>query len=211
MTTMPEHNTTIKLLQVNASSRYEDSTTRALSARFIDSLRERVEDLQVRERDVAAGLPFIDADWVGATFTPEAQRSQQQRQALAHSDTLVQELADADILLIATPVYNFSIPASLKAWIDQVARAGLTFRYTENGPEGLLRGKRAYVVLASGGTPIGSDIDFASGYLRHVLGFLGIDDVTLIGAERLMQQAGAAVDSAEQKIQQAVAGLNMAA
>lgn len=211
MTETPERQATVKLLQVNASSRYDDSTTRALSARFIDTLRGRVGDLQVRERDVAAGLPFIDAEWVGATFTPEARRNEHQRRALAYSDTLVQELADADILLIATPVYNFSIPASLKAWIDQVARAGLTFRYTENGPEGLLGGKRAYVVLASGGTPIGSEIDFASGYLRHVLGFLGIHDVTLIGAERLMQQAGAAVDSAEQQIQQAIADLNMAA
>jgi len=211
MNTTPESNTTVKLLQVNASSRYEDSVTRALSARFIDALRNRLEDLQVRERDVAVGLPFVDAEWVGANFTPAGQRSEQQRRALTHSDTLVQELVETDILLIAAPVYNFSIPASLKAWIDQVARAGLTFRYTENGPEGLLSGKKAYVLLASGGTPIGSDIDFASGYLRHVLGFLGIDDITLIGAERLMQQAGEAVDSAEQQIQQAVAGLNMAA
>jgi FMN-dependent NADH-azoreductase len=211
MTTTPDSNTTIKLLQVNASSRYDDSVTRALSARFVDALRGRVQDLQIRERDVAAGLPFIDAEWVGATFAPAGQRSEQQRRALAHSDALVQELVEADVLLIATPVYNFSIPASLKAWIDQVARAGLTFRYTENGPQGLLSGKKAYVVLASGGTPIGSDIDFASGYLRHVLGFLGIEDVTLIGAERLMQQAGEAVDSAGQQIQQAVAGLNMAA
>ena len=87
--------------------------------------------------------------------------------------------------MIGSPIYNFSVPASLKAWIDLVARAGVTFRYTANGPQGLLSNKKAYVIVASGGTEIGSRIDFASRYLRHVLEFLGIDDVTIIPAERL--------------------------
>jgi FMN-dependent NADH-azoreductase len=211
MSTNPANATPLRVLQVNASGRYDGSVTRELSARFVDVLRGRVADLRVHARDVATGLPFIDADWIGANFTPPGQRSEAQQQVLAQSNALVQELADADILVIATPVYNFSIPASLKAWIDLVARAGLTFRYTENGPVGLLTGKKAYMVLASGGTPIGSDIDFASGYLRHVLGFIGIDAVSVIAAERLVQQAGDAVDTAEQQIRTAVEGLNRAA
>jgi FMN-dependent NADH-azoreductase len=112
------------------------------------------------------------------------QRSAAQRAALAESDALVAELAAADLLVIGVPIYNFGVPAALKAWVDMVARARLTFRYTENGPEGLLRGKRAYLVVASGGTAVGSEIDFATGYLRHVLGFLGIEDVQIIAADR---------------------------
>jgi FMN-dependent NADH-azoreductase len=209
MSSKPEN--TMKVLHLDASSRYQGSVSRALSGRFIEALRGELEATDVRHRDVAAGLPFVDADWVGANFTPADQRNEQQREKLARSDALVQELADADLIVIGTPVYNFSIPASLKAWIDLVARAGLTFRYTENGPEGLLKGKKAYVIVATGGTPVGSDIDFASGYLRHVLGFIGIDDVTVIGAERLMQQADTAVAAAEQQITRAVAALRAAA
>jgi len=201
----------LHVLHVNASGRYDGSVTRTLSARFIETLQASRRKLHVQQRDVATGLPFIDADWIGANFTPAEQRSAPQRQTLAQSDALVEELKAADILVIGSPVYNFSIPASLKAWIDLVARAGLTFRYTDNGPVGLLTDKKAYVVLASGGTPIGSDIDFASGYLRHLLGFIGIDDVTVIAAERLMQQADGAVSAAEQQIQQAVANLGIAA
>ena len=201
----------LHVLHVDASSRYQGSVSRALSARFIETLRTQLGEALVRHRDVAAGLPFVDADWIDANFTPTETRSEQQQQALAQSDALVRELVDADVIVIGTPVYNFCIPASLKAWVDLVARAGLTFRYSENGPVGLLKGKKAYVIIASGGTPIGSDIDFASGYLRHLLGFLGIGDVTLITADRLMQQADTALAGAEQQIAQAVTGLRTAA
>ncbi|MGD8935096.1 MAG: NAD(P)H-dependent oxidoreductase [Thiogranum sp.] len=201
----------LHVLHVDASSRYRDSVSRALSGKFIETLRSEMQAPVVRHRDVAAGLPFVDADWIGANFTPAEQRSEQQQQRLARSDALVAELVDADVIVIGTPVYNFSIPASLKAWVDLVARAGLTFRYTENGPVGLLKGKKAYVIIATGGTPVGSDIDFASGYLRHLLGFIGVDDVTVIGADRLMQQADTALAGAEQQIVQAVAALRAAA
>ncbi len=200
-----------QVLQVTASGRYAGSVTRTLAEHFVTTLRRHHPEARLHERDVANGLPFVDADWIGANFTPAEQRSAAQRAILAESDALVRELMEARIIVIAAPVYNFSIPASLKAWIDLVARAGLTFRYSDQGPVGLLTGKKAYVVLASGGTPIGSDIDFASGYLRHVLGFIGIDDVTLIAADRLGQQAGDAVDSAEHQIAQAVAALAQAA
>src|SRR3546814_698354 len=102
---------------------------------------------------------------------------------LAGSEELIGEIEAADTIIITAPIYNFAIPASLKAWIDQVTRARRTFSYTEVGPEGLLRGKRAYIVFASGGVPLGSQVDFASGYLRHILGFIGITDVHVIAAD----------------------------
>jgi len=123
---------------------------------------------------------------------------------LAHSDELIAELEAADTIVIGVPVYNFAIPAALKAWVDQIARARRTFRYTETGPEGLLKGKKAYLVVASGGVPVGSDYDFATGYLRHVLGFVGITDVTVIEAGQQMMdgeavtRATAAIDELKQ-------------
>jgi len=97
---------------------------------------------------------------------------------------LVEELKAADTIVIGAPIYNFNIPAALKAWIDLIARARLTFKYGENGPVGLLKNKKAYIVMASGGVPIGSAMDFASGYLQHVLAFVGITDVTIIDASQ---------------------------
>ncbi len=117
---------------------------------------------------------------------------------LALSDSLVADLQEASHIVIASPIYNFSVPAVLKAWIDMVARARVTFRYTENGPEGLLKGKKAYLVIASGGVPLGSDMDYASTYLRHVMGFLGIDDVTLVNANELAQAANENEDVSQQ-------------
>ncbi|MGD8643047.1 MAG: NAD(P)H-dependent oxidoreductase, partial [Chromatiales bacterium] len=157
-------------------------------------------DVEVVVRDLREGIPFVDEAWMAASFTPEQERSEDQRAALVMSDALVEELRSADVLVIGTPIYNFGVPAALKAWIDMVARARLTFRYTEQGPVGLLEGKKAYVLVASGGTPVGSDIDFASGYLRHVLGFLGIHDVELIAADRLVAQAEVSIAAARERI-----------
>ena len=167
------------ILLVNASSRYQDSLTRSVATEVAQHLAAE-NDAPLTERDVAAGLPFINEDWVNANFTDPADRSEAQQQTLALSDSLVSELQKAQQLVIGVPVYNFSIPATLKAWIDLVARARETFRYTENGPEGLLKTKKAYLVAASGGVPIGSDWDYATRYMQQVLGFLGINDVTVI-------------------------------
>jgi len=101
-------------------------------------------------------------------------------------------LQQATHLVLATPIYNFGVPAALKAWIDMIARVQLTFQYTATGPEGLLQDKQVYLVMASGGTPLGSDIDFASGYLRHVLGFLGMTNVTIVDA-LTVQRAGSLI------------------
>lgn len=178
--------TTQKILKIDASARKDGSVTRQLADELVTGLLGKHADARVLSRDVSGGLPFLDEEWVGANFTPASDRSAAQKLKLALSDTLVEELKAADTIVLGVPVYNFGIPAALKAWVDLVARAGVTFRYTETGPVGLLDGKKAYVLLASGGTQVGSDIDFASGYVKHVLGFLGITDVTLIAADQMM-------------------------
>jgi FMN-dependent NADH-azoreductase len=175
------------VLRIDASARRDGSESRALTQRIID----RLEPQSIIQRDLAVAIPTIDADWLAANWTPADERSDEQRAALALSDSLIEEIKSADTLVIGTPIYNFGIPANLKAWIDQIARAGITFRYTEAGPEGLLTGKRAIIAIASGGTQVGSDVDFASGYLRHVLGFIGITNVQVVAADQLMIDADA--------------------
>jgi FMN-dependent NADH-azoreductase len=199
--------TVLRLLRVDASARYSDSVSRRLLDRFEDQLRRRHSRVITTIRDVARGLPFVDADWVAANFTAPDQRSDAQRTRLAQSDALVAELKAANVVVIGVPVYNFGIPASLKAWVDLVARAGLTFRYTSDGPEGLMTDKKAYLVVASGGVAVGSEADFASRYLRHMLGFLGITDVEVIGADQLALDAEAAVAGAETRIGEQVRSL----
>lgn len=177
-----------KILHINSSGRIEGSVTRDISAQLVSQLQQQT-GYDTRKLDLAEGLPFIDEQWIGANFTDPEQRSDRQKAKLALSDSLVNDLQQASYIVIAAPIYNFTVPAVLKAWIDMVARARVTFRYTENGPEGLLKGKKAYLVVASGGVPLESDMDFATPYLRQVMGFLGIDDVTLINANELGQAA----------------------
>ena len=173
------------LFHLNASARAEGSVTRDLSQRLVDRLSDAETDILARDIG-AAPLPLLSEAWVGANFTPDEARTPAQRETLALSDALIAELEAADTLVLGIPIYNFGVPAAFKAWIDLVARARKTFKYTETGPVGLLAGKTAYVIVASGGTAAGSEIDFATPYLRHVLGFLGIDDVTIIAADQLM-------------------------
>jgi FMN-dependent NADH-azoreductase len=195
----------MRVLRIDASARAEGSVTRQLADLMLRELDERVPGLSVARRDVAAGLPFVDAAWVGANLTEPEARNAAQRQALAKSDQLVAEVMAADVLVIATPIYNFSVPASLKAWIDQIARARLTFRYTEHGPQGLLNGKKAYVLVATGGTEVGGAIDFATPWLKFVLGFVGIADVEVIAADRGMLRGDAARQNAVDHVAQVLA------
>ncbi|MFZ0789949.1 MAG: NAD(P)H-dependent oxidoreductase [Chromatiaceae bacterium] len=176
----------LKVLRVDSSARHEGSVSRKVADALIERLERNEGPVDLMVRDLAIESPhFVDAAWVDSNFTAPERRSEAQSAVLAESDALVAELRAADVLIIGVPIYNFAIPAKLKAWVDMVARARVTFRYTENGPEGLLRGKRAYLAVASGGTAVGSEIDFATGYLRHILGFLGIDDVEIVAADRL--------------------------
>ncbi len=173
------------ILRVDASMRTEGSVSRGLADKLISRLSSGTEATVVG-RDLASGVDIIDEAWIGANFTDPADRSAEQKAILAKSDTMVQELKAADAIVIATPVYNFHVPAALKAWIDMVARARETFRYTEAGPEGLLTGKKVYVVVTSGGTALGSEIDFISSWMKFVLGFIGLTDVTFIDSSGLM-------------------------
>lgn len=183
------------LLRIDASARRDGSVSRDLTTKITNRF-----DATITTRDLATGVPLITEDWVTANFTPADQRTPAQDQTLAHSDKLVAEVQAADTLVIGLPIYNFGVPAALKAWIDQIARAGVTFRYTETGPKGLLEGKRAIIAVASGGTEAGSEIDFATGYLRHVLGFVGITDVTLVTADRLGIDPAATLKNADDQV-----------
>ncbi len=187
------------ILYITASIRSDaDSISRGLGQRLVDSLAAKT-GAGVTTRDLAANdLPFMTAERFGANLTPPADRTPQQAELAAIADTLIAELQAADTIVIASPVYNFGPPSTLKAWADLVARAGTTFRYTANGPEGLLTGKRAYLAIASGGTPMGSDIDFMSRWLIFFLGFLGITDVTIVAADGIMGEGGEAKIAAAQ-------------
>ena len=179
------------ILYITASIRSDsDSISRGLGQRVVDGLAAK-SGAGVTTRNLAANdLPFVSAERFGANLTPAADRTPQQADLAAVADTLIAELQAADTIVIASPVYNFGPPATLKAWADLVARAGTTFRYTATGPEGLLTGKKAYITIASGGTPMGSDIDFMSRWLIFFLGFLGITDVTMVAADGIMGEDG---------------------
>lgn len=190
----------MQVLEVSSSGRNGDSVSRMLTGELIDALETREGQLSVTRRDLSKGIPLVDERWINANFTPEEERTAEQRQTLAASDALVAELQAADVLVIGSPIYNFGVPATLKAWVDMIARARMTFRYTANGPEGLLKGKKAYVVIASGGVPVDSPVDFATPYLRQALRFVGITDVEVIAADQLNKAADDAIDAARMRI-----------
>ena len=178
------------ILYITASIRSEaESISRSLGQSIVDGLA--AGGGSVTTRDLAANdLPYVSAERFAANLTAAADRTPEQAELAAIADTLIAELQAADAIVIASPVYNFGPPATLKAWADLVARAGTTFQYTANGPEGLLKGKKAYLAIASGGTPVGTDYDFMSRWLTFFLGFLGITDVTMIAADGIMGAGG---------------------
>ena len=180
------------VLRIDSSAQKTGSVSRRIGDEVIRRLAVRHAGMEVMNLDLNDGIGHIDGDWVDASFTPEGQRSAAQRKQLAPSDRAVATLKEADAVVLTAPVYNFSIPSVLKAWVDQICRPGLTFRYTENGPQGLLADRPVYLVMASGGVPFGSPVDFASGYLKQVFRFVGIEDVRLIGAESVAADAEAA-------------------
>jgi len=200
-------NTSInRILRVDGSMRTQGSQSRALTDKVIARLQAGAAQTEVTRLDLAAtDLSFVDEAWINANFTDPAERSAEQKEKLAASDAFVAQVKAADTLVIGTPIYNFSVPAAVKAWIDMIARARETFRYTENGPEGLLQGKKAIIVITSGGTPVGSEIDYATNYLRHVMGFIGITDVTVVDAGRLNFEGEKKVASAAAEIDQIAA------
>ena len=189
-----------RILRLDASANPADSTSRLLGDDLMQRIGARGSKIDIRERDLNHNAEFIDADWIAANLSDAEDRSDIARQRLAYSDELIAELQWADHILLTTPMYNFGVPATVKAWIDQVCRAGITFRYTEDGPVGLLADKRADIVITTGGAPLDSQVDFVSGYLRQVFGFIGIDDVTIIGADRMNSDSDASIARARQQI-----------
>lgn len=178
------------ILHITSSIRGDDSVSTGLGNRLVEKLAGK-NDANVVTRDLAKNdLPFIDAERHAANLAPYADRSEAQHGLAKIADELIDELEAADTIVFSVPVYNFTIPATLKAWADLVARAGRTFRYTQNGPEGLLTDKTVYITAASGGTAIGSDIDFMSPWLKFFLGFLGMTDVRIVAADGIMGEGG---------------------
>ncbi len=181
----------MNILRIDSSARKGKSITRALCASAIEQMHGLGIASSVVTRDLLDGVSLLKEDTALALTTAPDARTQAQSELLRESDSLVAELKTADCVLIGCPIYNFSVPAALKAYFDLIARARVTFRYSADGPVGLLTGKRALVLVASGGTGVGSDIDFATGYVRHFLGFLGIDNVRMVAADRMTLDSNA--------------------
>ncbi len=193
------------ILRIDTSIKGEASVSRKLTDRIVARLTAAHPGAEVTARDLSGGVPQIDGAWIGAVYTPAADRSPEQATIAVYSDALLAEVKAADVVVIALPVYNFGLPAQLKSWIDHLARKGETFNYTETGPVGLLKDKRAIVALSSDGTKMGSEIDFASGYLRHMLGFFGITDVEFVAADQMVFDPEATLGRAEARIDQLAA------
>lgn len=190
------------LLIVNSSPR-PSSVSRRLTGYYAEQWKALNPEGRVVERDLSAEpLPFVTHAWIEAAYTPAEQLTPEQAKLLALSDKLIDEVMAADEIILGVPMHNFSIPASLKAWIDLIARRGKTFRYGSNGPEGLISSeKKAIVVVSQGGTyGAGSPYDFQVPYLRRVLGFLGLTDITVVQADR----QGFAAEVAEQSVSRAL-------
>ena len=172
------------VLIIESSARQQDSFSRQLTQQFIKQWHDAHPADTITVRDLALNpVPHLDANLLGGWMKPEAQRSIDEQASLRRSNELTDELLAADVLVMAAPMYNFAIPSTLKAWLDHVLRAGVTFKYTENVPQGLLVGKKAYVLTARGGIYAGSAADHQEPYLRQVMAFIGIHEVTFIHAE----------------------------
>ena len=191
----------MKILRIDSSAKTETAQSRLLADRIINGLQTNEKSTEITVRDLNEHLPQVDSAWIDANNTQAENLTDKQKKTLSLSDKLITEIEAADTLIIGVALYNFSIPASLKLWIDLICRARKTFKYSDKGPEGLMTGKKAIICFASGGTSFGSDIDFASGYIRHILGFIGIKDVTFIKADKhfmdnqSVNRANSAVDT----------------
>ena len=191
-----------RILRLDASANPGDSSSRKLGDYLIRQLEQGNPAIETRERDLNTDLSFIDSNWIAANFTPSDERETTQKARLAFSDELIAELKWAEHIVLTTPMYNFGIPATLKAWIDLVCRAGVTFRYGANGAEGLLQGKRIDIVITTGGAPLDSPVDFVSGYLRQVFNFIGIEDINIIGADQMSVDGDTSFAKAISQIEQ---------
>ncbi|WP_419797691.1 MAG: FMN-dependent NADH-azoreductase [Terasakiella sp.] len=201
-----------KLLVIHSSPMGDKSVTRQLGAAFVESYQSIHNGVEVIERDVSAlNLPHLDGEILGAFVTPAADRTDEQAAHAKRSEQLIAEFKEADSVVIGAPMHNFGIPSSLKAYIDHIARAGETFTYTENGPIGLVEDKPVYVIGARGGDYSENGyphMDFVLPYLKTVLGFIGVQNVTLLQANGIAMgedAAAQAIAGATQEIAKALA------
>ena len=199
----------MNILQINSSARSEGSYSTRLADRIVARLLDADPEATLTLRNLTANPhPTLDEAALGALFTPAAQRNVEQAARVALDDALIAEIAAADVVVLGVPMYNFGVPAQLKNWIDAISRAGVTFRYTSHGPEGLLKGKKVYVALTRGGKYRNTPSDTQVPYLATVLGFLGMTDVHYVYAEGLAMGADAereALATAYAEIEDAVA------
>lgn len=175
----------MKIWHIDSSGRLENSHSRKLTRYMVDKLQNKSEK-GVIYRDVGKGegLEYVNDNIISALFIPEDERSNLQKNGLKLSDGVISEAVGSDLWVIGVPIYNFSMPATLKTWADMLARINVTFRYTEKGPEGLLKNKKVFAFITSGGTDIDSEIDFLTPWLRQYMKFIGIDDLTIIKADK---------------------------
>ncbi|MGN6317661.1 FMN-dependent NADH-azoreductase [Trinickia sp.] len=192
------------ILQLNSAARSQGANSTLLANELAATLQQANPGAKLVLRDLLTdALPHLDDAVLGAFFTPAEQRSPGQAAIVARSDALIEELQAADVVIIGAPMYNFGISSQLKTYFDWIARAGVTFRYTANGPEGLVKGKKAYVVSARGGKYVGTPHDSQTPHIKSFLGLIGITDVEFIYAEGLNlgpDAAGAALASAREAI-----------
>jgi len=174
------------LFQLNSSLFAGNGQSTHLSNAFVDAWRQSNPDGKVVTRDLAANpVPHLDGERFGAFLAKPEERNAEQQAVVDFSDALIAELRNADVVVIGLPMYNFSIPSTVKAYFDHIARAGVTFRYTENGSVGMLTGKKVYVFATRGGQYQGTPADSQTAYVRHFLGFIGLTDVEFVYAEGL--------------------------
>jgi len=195
----------LNILRIDASASPGSSNSKKLGDVLTARLQDHYLNATVRQRNLNHDLNSIDETWVGANLTAAEQRSEEQKQRLAFSDELIDEIKQADHIVLTTPMYNFGIPSTLKAWIDLICRAGVTFRYTSDGPVGLVENKQVDIVITTGGVPLQSPLDFVSGYLKQVFGFIGIDNVNIIGADQMNVDADNSYQNALVQIAQSYA------
>lgn len=191
------------IYHMDSSARVIGSHGRSLAKELVSQLEKQVESTVVY-RDISQGLEFLTPAAIDGLYIPDETRTVEQKEALKLSNQIVAEMVKADYVVLSAPVYNFGPPASLKAWADLVARKGLTFTYTTEGPKGLLNDKKAFVVITSGGVPVGSPYDHLSPWIKTFLGFIGITDVTVLAADQLVAKESEAIQKVRLQIKSIV-------
>jgi len=196
----------MNILQINSSARSEGSQSTRLANTIVERLKASQPDATLTVRDLASTPhPALDEAALGALFTPAEQRTAEQNARVALDDALIAEIQAADVVVLGVPMYNFGVSVQLKNWIDAIARAKVTFQYTANGPEGLLKNKKVYVALTRGGFYRDTEADSQVPYLKMVLGFLGLKDIEFVYAEGMAMGPEAeqqAINSALQQIEE---------